>query len=53
MAGLSQLLSVDVVGSINGVHDQAVPDVRCYRVPSVWPRDERHVESESERENTW
>jgi len=37
------------VGPTDGVHDQAVPYVGRGSVSCVWPRDERHVESDSER----
>ena len=37
------------VGSVDGVHDEAVPDVRRDGVPRVRPCDERHVAGDSER----
>ena len=41
------------VGSVDGVHNEAVPDVGRDGVPRVWPCDERHVAGDTERADPW
>ena len=40
-------------GSTDGVHYEAVPYIGRDGVPRVWASDERDVEGESEREDSW